>query len=44
MESRRINKKRLGLCWTIAVEPTSGSLEKPESIHILTSTNKNKQK
>ena len=44
MINRRINKKRLGWCWTIAVEPMSGSLEKPESIHILTTTNKNKQK
>ena len=44
MESRRINKKRVGLCWTMAAEPTSGSLEKPESIHILTPTNKNKRK
>ena len=40
MASRRINKKRLGLCWTIAAEPTSGSLEEPENIRIFTSTNK----
>ena len=44
MINRRINVKRVGWCWTIAAEPTSGSLEKPRSIHILTTTNKKKQK
>ena len=42
MGSRRTNVKRVGLCWTIAAEPTSSSLEEPNHIRILTTNKKNK--